>query len=62
MKFSIAKLQKNILKTYRKKLKGKTEIQQQRIKLNRGEKSKYKSLFTMEKFRHLANCHSQNKN
>ena len=45
MKFSIAKLQKNISKTYQKKLKGKTtEKQQQRIKLNQGEKSKYKSL------------------
>ena len=38
MKFRIAKLQTNILKTYQKKLKDKIEKQQQRIKLNGREK------------------------
>ena len=56
MKFSIAKLQKTFKKHLKKKLKGKTKKQQQTIKPNRGKKSKYKSLFTMEKFHHLANC------
>ena len=46
MKFSIAKPPK----TYQKKLKGKTKKQQQRIKLNRGEKSKYKSLLRRKNF------------
>ena len=46
MKFSIAKLPK----TYQKKLKGKTKKKQQRIKLNRGEKSKYKSLLRRKNF------------
>ena len=49
-RFSLAKLQKNILKTYQKKFKRKTEKQEQRIKLNRGEKSKYKSLLRWKSF------------
>ena len=50
MKFSIAKVQKNILKTYQKKLKRKTEKQQHRIKLNGREKSKYKPLLRWKSF------------
>ena len=46
---------KNILQKYRKKFKHKKK-QQQRITLNRGLKSKYKSLLQLKKkFCHLAN-------
>ena len=50
MKFGIAKLPKNILKTYQKKLKRKTRKATTNNQLNRGEKSKYKSLLRWKSF------------
>ena len=50
MKFSKAKVPKNVLKIYQKSLKAMQEKQQQRIKLNENEKSKYKPLLRWKSF------------